>query len=78
MRTETVVNLRQEFFSEKERTLLQHGELSVSLFRYETGVAAMRISNARGQMVMLPFQGMAVTALYPNQREDLGAIMQRV
>ena len=60
MSTETVVTLRQELFSEKERTFLRHGELSVSLFRYETGVAAVRIANARGEIVVLPFQGQQV------------------
>jgi hypothetical protein len=60
MSTETVISLRQEFFSEKERTFLRHGELSVSLFRYGTGVAGVRISNARGEIVVLPFQGQQI------------------
>ena len=60
MSTETVISLRQEFFSETERTFLRHGELSVSLFRYGTGVAGVRISNARGEIVVLPFQGQQI------------------
>jgi hypothetical protein len=60
VQSETVVGLRPEFFRPKERTFLQHGELSASLFRYDSGVEAVRLRNARGQLVLLPFQGQQI------------------
>jgi hypothetical protein len=60
MSTETTINLRREFFQEKEQTFLRHGELGVSLFRYQTGVEAARITNSRGEMIVLPFQGQQI------------------
>jgi hypothetical protein len=60
MKTETVIALRREFFTETERPFVKDGELSASLFRYGTGVEAVRIANARGQIVVLPFQGQQV------------------
>lgn len=33
------------------------GSLEASLFRYSTGVAGVRVSNAHGEVELLPFQG---------------------
>ena len=41
------VNLKDAFFSEKESVLIEDGELKATLFRYSTGIAAVRISNAK-------------------------------
>ncbi len=60
MERETLIRLRPEFFGPKERTFLQHGELSASLFRYDSGVEAVRLRNARGELVLLPFQGQQI------------------
>jgi len=60
MRGETVITLRPEFFGSKERTFIEHGELSASLFRYDSGVEAVRLRNARGEVVLLPFQGQQI------------------
>jgi hypothetical protein len=57
---ETMVTLRPEFFGGKERAFIEHGELSASLFRYDSGVEAVRIRNARGQIVVLPFHGQQI------------------
>ena len=57
---ETIVTLRPEFFGEKERTFIEHGELAASLFRYDSGVDAVRLRNARGEIVLLPFHGQQV------------------
>ncbi len=57
---ETIIGLRPEFFGPKERTFIEHGELSASLFRYDSGVEAVRLRNARGQLVLLPFQGQQI------------------
>jgi hypothetical protein len=53
----TVFTLQPYFFSEKEKPLLEHGELSASIFRYDSGVAALRLKNSVGELIMLPFHG---------------------
>lgn len=52
--------LYASMFGEKERPLFTSGELSVSTFRFDSGVAALRAKNARGEIVVLPFQGQQV------------------
>lgn len=47
-------------FGEAERALATMGEFAVSTFRYASGVEALRVTNARGEIVMLPFQGQQV------------------
>ena len=58
--TRTAVALRRDFFAEQERTFLRVGPLSASLFRYPTGVEALRLANPRGSVVVLPFMGQMV------------------
>lgn len=57
---EAVVYLTPAFFTERERVLLEFGSLSASAFRYDGGVAALRIRNELGELVMLPFQGQQI------------------
>lgn len=52
--------LFSEMFDRSERTLCQAGEFSVSSFRFDSGVAGLRVQNARGEVVVLPFQGQQV------------------
>ena len=52
--------LREGFFTDKETTLVEAGELKATLFTYSTGVRAVRISNAKGSATVLPFDGQAV------------------
>jgi hypothetical protein len=47
-------------FGEKEREAARYGALSASLFRYDTGVEALRLKNPRGEIVVLPFMGQMV------------------
>jgi hypothetical protein len=58
--TESIIHLFADFFTPAERPFLQWGELSASLFRYPSGVAALRLSNSRGELVLLPFQGQQI------------------
>lgn len=44
-------------FGEKERPFLDSDGVKVSLFRYDTGVAAVRLSNERGYAIVLPYLG---------------------
>ncbi len=54
------VALRRDCFTETERPILRSGDLAASLFRYPTGVEAVRIANPRGSVVVLPFMGQMV------------------
>lgn len=57
---QTVVDLRRAFFDDNERVVLRFGELTASLFRYATGVEAIRLSNGGGHVVVLPYMGQIV------------------
>jgi hypothetical protein len=58
--TETIIHLTPEHFSERERPVLEHGSLSVSAFRFSSGVCGLRLRNDRGELVCLPFQGQQI------------------
>ena len=57
---ETILHLTPAFFSERERVLVEHGPLTASTFRYDSGVCALRLKNDLGELVMLPFQGQQI------------------
>ena len=48
------IELTDNMFGEKERQLLTMGALRVSTFRYDNGIAALRVANARGELIILP------------------------
>jgi hypothetical protein len=54
------IALEKEYFTEKERTVLDLGELKAVAFAFDTGVHAVRIENSKGHIVVLPFQGQQV------------------
>jgi hypothetical protein len=58
--TETILHLTPAFFSERERVLVEHGPLTANAFRYDSGVAALRLKNELGELVMLPFHGQQI------------------
>ena len=57
---EVRVSLARSGFGEKEREAVAAGGLTASLFRYDTGVEAIRLSNSRGNVVILPYMGQMV------------------
>ena len=57
---EATVELKRAFFTPVEQVIFSSGEISVSLFRYESGVEALRIRNRRGHLVVLPFLGQMI------------------
>lgn len=57
---ETRIELRPGFFDDVERTLVEYGELSATMFRYSTGVEAVRLRSGAGSLVVLPFQGQQI------------------
>ncbi len=52
--------LKESYFTEKETCLVESGALSASLFVYSTGVKAVRLSNDKGEIVVLPYLGQMV------------------
>lgn len=60
MTWKTTIQLRHEYFTEKEKLFAQHDGLSASTFIYNTGVEGLRISNTVGEIVVLPFQGQQI------------------
>jgi hypothetical protein len=52
--------LQRSSFGQKERVAAEFGGLSASLFRYDTGIEAIRLSHARGSVVVLPYMGQMV------------------
>ena len=54
------IELHGSIFSEKERPLCQFDAFSISTFRYDSGVAGLRLKNDRGEIVVLPFQGQQI------------------
>jgi hypothetical protein len=58
--SETIINITPQFFAEREKTLVEHGTLTASTFRFDSGVCGLRLNNELGQLVLLPFQGQQI------------------
>ena len=54
------VILRKVFFTEAKQTLVEGGDFKAELFRYSTGVEAVKVSNSRGSFTILPFMGQMI------------------
>ncbi len=67
--TETRLFLSPSIFAEREHTLVEHGVLVATAFHYDSGVAALRIENDRGALVLLPYQGQQIWSAHFNGRE---------
>lgn len=60
MSEEIKISLEPYFFEEKEKLLVSRGNLKASTFRYDSGVAALRMQNDLGELLMLPYQGQQI------------------
>lgn len=58
--SETIIHLTPTIFTEKEKTLIEYGSLRASVFRYESGVCGLRITNQKGEIIVLPYQGQQI------------------
>ena len=56
----TEINLNAVEFGHSETLLARHGALVVTAFRYASGVAALRITNQVGEIILLPFHGQQI------------------
>jgi hypothetical protein len=62
-------------FTACERPLLRAEALAATAFRYDTGVAALRLTNARGSLVVLPWMGQIVwDAVFDGVRLTMGSL----
>lgn len=69
------IDLTQDLFGDDEIIIANEGELRASAFRYRSGVAALRIANSLGEIVMLPFQGQQIwDATFLGRRLTMGSM----
>ena len=54
------IELHSSSFESRERRLLETGEFTVSAFRYDSGIEALRVCNSRGEIIVLPFKGQQI------------------
>jgi hypothetical protein len=54
------VPLRENYFTEQERTFVDFESLKATLFLYESGVHGVKIANENGYIIVLPFKGQQV------------------
>ena len=57
---QTTLHLAPEQFTHREILLADRGELSASVFRFDSGVCALRLKNGLGELVLLPYQGQQI------------------
>ena len=57
---EAVIELRQASFEDRDRLLVEHAGMAASGFRFDSGVAGLRLRNELGELVLLPFQGQQI------------------
>lgn len=60
MAAQTTIHLSPTHWGEREHMLIESQELSATAFRFDSGVHGLRLSNALGHLVMLPFQGQQI------------------
>ncbi|MCK0198161.1 DUF4432 family protein [Ancylobacter sp. 6x-1] len=56
----TLIHLDPRAFGESETLFVEHEGLTATLWRYPTGVEAVRLANERGALVVLPFLGQMI------------------
>jgi len=56
----TLIKVRKDFFAEIPYEIFKNDHFRVELFRYRTGIEAIRVSNRRGHLVILPYCGQMI------------------
>ena len=54
------IDLHRSSFDDRERPFCEMGEFRISTFRYASGIEALRVKNARGEIIVLPFKGQQI------------------
>lgn len=55
-----ILNLKKEFFTDREYVLAENKDMKATAFKYSTGVAALKVENKNGYFIILPFQGQQI------------------
>jgi len=61
-------SLPRNIFSEKSREFISYGDLKCNIFRYPTGIEAVKLENKNGYIIMLPFKGQQIWDAVFNDR----------
>lgn len=67
--TPTTIHLTPAMFQPKEQPLVEHGTLSASTVRFESGTHGLRLRNEMGELLLLPFQGQQIWSARFGERE---------
>lgn len=62
------INVKKETFLLKEFPFIEHGDIKISAFKYDSGVEALRVSTGRAEFVFLPFLGQQIWDFYYDGR----------
>lgn len=54
------IEITKAMFDSAEKHLCRMGDFAVSTFRYDSGIEALRVKNARGEIIVLPFKGQQI------------------
>lgn len=65
----TVFHLHEQMFREKKQLLMDTPHFAVHTFLFDSGVAGLQISNSRGHIIMLPYQGQQIWSANFDGRE---------
>lgn len=54
------INLKKEFFSDREFIIAENKNMKAAAFKYSTGIEAIRVENKKGYFIILPFKGQQI------------------
>lgn len=54
------IYLKKEFFGDREFVLVENNGMKATLFRYSTGIEAIKVENRKGYFIILPFKGQQI------------------
>lgn len=60
MAVHSTLHLQKSFFGERERVVAEAHGITASLFRYDSGIEGLRLTNRRGHLVILPYYGQMI------------------
>lgn len=56
----TIITLKKSFFSSTPREIVRSGDCRAEIYRTTSGIEAVRLSNRRGHLVILPWYGQMI------------------
>ena len=57
---ESKIYLSKEMFTEREKLILENGNIKVYAFLFSTGICGIKVENEKGYIVVLPYQGQQI------------------